>query len=547
MDTPRDALFNKVAGLPQQPGVYQFFDSQKKLLYIGKATNLRARVQSYFRQSTDLSPAKRFMVAQIMEMQYIVVDTEPEALLLETTLIKQHKPPYNIVMKDDKNFQYIHITNDMYPRIETVRRVERSPGRVGRYFGPYISGRAVHRTLALLKSIFHYCETPPLEKNGRIIFPKRACLDYHLDRCVGPCAQAISPQEYTKIFDQIAQFLQGYFEPIERYVRREMQRAASRNEFEKAARFRDQLQAIESLMMEQKVVSPTRENADYLSLARQNSHAAVNVFTVRRGKMIHQEVFFLQHTKGQTNEEVMSAFRDQYYAQTMTRPQRIYDTSETRRGRHRRLLAMGVTNAEQALERYVQAYQKREQRGVEGVRELAAALGMRAEDLGRIEIYDNSNIQGKYPVASMVVFEHGLPEPAQYRKFKIRTVVGPDDFASMREIMDRRLRHLPERQQKNSAEQGRAGKIWPRPGLIIIDGGKGQLSAATSVLDILQLDIPIISLAKREEEIFFPNNPEPLRLPKDSPAMYFIQRMRDEAHRFAIGFYRSRHLKDFLS
>lgn len=531
-------LQRAIKQLPLRPGVYQFFDDSGHLLYIGKATQLRSRVQSYFRGSTTLSDAKRLMVAQICEMKTTVVDTADEALLLETTLIKQHKPPFNVLMKDDKNFQYLHITDDLYPRIETTRRIGLGK-RSGRYFGPYTSGLSLRRTLRLLKSIFRYCTTSPMVKKGQVIFPARPCLEYHLGRCLGPCANAITPTQYKKIFDQIEHFLLGDYEPITCYVEREMDRAATQERFELAAIFRDQLLAIERLMSEQKVVSTKNEHADYLSLSRLDGTAAVNVFTVRKGKMIHQEVFVMQQTRGQSDEEILFAFRDQYYSQTLTRPRRIFMSTEQRKGRHRKLLELGIANAEERLHAILAAREEKEKIAARGLAEIGGALSIPAKRLQRIEIYDNSNMQGTHPVASMVVFVNGEPRPTEYRKFKIKTVVGPDDFASMREVMNRRLRHLPTRTQGMTDP-------WPRPDLIVIDGGKGQLSAAKAMIDALGVRIPVISLAKREEEIFVPDQSAPIRLPKNSPGLLLMQRMRDEAHRFAIGFYRRTHLKGLV-
>lgn len=559
-----EAVFEKVKQLPLCPGVYQFFDSDKRLLYIGKATQLRSRVQSYFRESTQLSGLKQFMVHQIADVKTILVDNEPEALLLETTLIKKHKPPYNVVMKDDKNFQYIHISEEPFPRISTVRQIYTKDDRgryarkPGKYFGPYTSGYAVKQVLLLLKTIFRYCESAPIFKHGEVQYPKRPCLDYHLGRCVGPCAHDIGLKEYQHIFEKIQRFLQGEYEPVKQSLERQMHNAAREEQFELAARLRDQMTAIDRLMEEQKVVSTTRENADYLSLARLNGTAfsgvaAVNLFMVRKGKMVHQDVFLLHHTKDQSDEEVMSAFRDQYYAQTVNKIPRVYMSTEKRRGRNRKLLEMGHTNAEQELQRYTATFDKRKRQANEGLQELGTVLQQVLKNdavgpgaLHRIEIYDISNIQGNYTVGSMVVFTDGMPDPSQYRRFKIKSVLGPDDFASLREVIDRRVHRLPGRRKGVHAKKKRSIEAWPRPDLIIIDGGKGQLSAVQFVLNVYQLDIPIISLAKREEEIFIPDRSTPIHLKKDSEGLYFVQRMRDEAHRFAIGFYRKRHLKGLV-
>ncbi len=535
-------LKEQVAQLPLKPGVYRFFDEHGKLLYIGKATKLRQRVQSYFRASTELSGAKQMMVAQIRDIEYTVVDHEPEALLLETTLIKKHKPPYNVVMKDDKNFQYIHITDDPYPVIEKVRQLPLT-GRRGRYYGPYTSGYAIKSTLGLLRRLFRYCLHPPVMKRGEIVYPQRPCLDFQMGRCVGPCARAVSPQVYQAVIGQIVSFLEGDYRSIREQVEREMVAAAEAEEFEKAARLRDQVQAIDQMMAEQKVVSTRRENADYLSVVRaggQSGAAAVNQFVVRQGKMVHQEVFMLQHTKELTNADVMAAFIDQYYSQAVTRPPKLYLNTEARRGRNRKLLEMGEDNAREALERQKASFEKEEERARQGLDELGAALGVAPESLKRIEIYDISNFQGEHSVGSMVVFVDGRSDSSQYRKFKIKTVQGANDFASLAEVINRRLRHL--------ARQSAPGvkDAWPRPDLIIIDGGKGQLRAAAGVLESVGVKIPIISLAKREEEIFVPGRAESIRLKVGSQGYYLVQRMRDEAHRFAIGFYRRRHMKGLI-
>lgn len=524
--------------LPTKPGVYQFYDSNKHLLYIGKATNLRSRVRSYFRDSTDLSSAKRLMVSRIADVKVTVVDNEPEALLLETTLIKKYKPPFNIVMKDDKNFQYFHITDDAYPVLEVTRNIPLK-GRSGKYYGPYISGFSVKKTMRLLKKVFRLCASPPKTVRGKAVFPKRPCLDYQMGRCLGPCADAISAEEYAKVFEQVEEFLRGHYEPVREHVKREMERYAEAEQYEKAAQARDQLEAVDRLMVSQKVVSARREDADYLSLARMNGTAAVNVFVVRRGKLIHQQVFTLKHTRDQSDDDVLEAFREQYYAQTETLPTTVYMSTENRRGRHKKMLEMGIENAAEALKRQKASFEQQEERVKKGLQQLGKAIGMDPKKLGRIEIYDISNIQGKHSVGSMVVFRDGRAEPSQYRKFMIKEVVGANDVASLTEIVARRVRHLP-------TKATGATSPWPRPDLIVVDGGKPQLNAVQKVLNNARLRIPVISLAKREEEIFLPGVPEPVRLRRDSEGLYLVQRMRDEAHRFAIGFYRKRHLKGMV-
>jgi len=526
-----------VSHLPLSPGVYQFYDSSGRLLYIGKATHLRQRVGSYFRTSTALSPAKQHMVSLIHELKYTVVDTEPEALLLETTLIKKYKPPYNVVMKDDKNFQYIHITNDLFPRIVTTRKIPRAR-EGGKFFGPYTSGFAVRSTLRLLKTLFRFCTTPPVVRNGVVLYPKRPCLDYHLGRCIGPCAKAVTPQQYQAIFTQVEQFFSGEYAAIEENLHAKMDEAARAEQFEQAAVLRDQWQSLHKLMGEQKMVSTKREYADFLSLARLGPLAAVNVFTVRGGVLLHQEVFSLTHTVGQDDHDVLSAFCDQYYAGGVPKPARTYLNTQPRRGRNRKLLELGVTNALQSLQRQKQSAGERDKRAQDGLRELGEAIGIAPEKLHRIETYDISHFQGKFKVGSMVVFIDGQSAPKEYRKFKIKTVQGSNDFASLQEVLDRRLGHLPER--------ARSREPWPVPDLLVIDGGKGQLSSVKAVMDAIGCTIPVISLAKEEEEIFVPGSSVSIRLPRESAGLHLMQHMRDEAHRFAIGFYRSRHLKDLV-
>lgn len=532
-------LQEKIAALPQYPGVYQFFDADRKLLYIGKATHLRSRVQSYFRSSTNLSEAKKKMVSRITDCEIILVDTPDEALLLETTLIKRHKPPFNVVMKDDKNFQYIHITSDLFPQIRTTRKLPIALRQQGTFFGPYTSGKAVASTLRLLKSLFHYCHTPPIEKNGVLQYPKRPCLDFHLGKCIGPCAKAVSQKEYAKMISQIEQFLYGKYDTIRLDIEQKMFLASEKKQFELAARYRDQYKAIEHLMAEQKVISAKQQNADYISLARERKYAAVNIFMVRNGILVHQQHCFLQHTQDQTDEEIVAAFTEQYYAHVQHPVKNIYTSTESRRGIHRKMLDMGIVNATEALKKQMQEIEKKDHGAIDALTRLGHALDKTPKELERIEIYDISNFQGSYSVGSMVVFEKGLPAPKQYRKFRIKTVQGPNDFASLKEVLQRRLMHLPEKHRGKKKE-------WPRPDLIIIDGGKGQLQSVVSVLEMMDVTIPIISLAKREEEIFLPYTKEPILLEKESPEYHLMQRMRDEAHRFAIGFYRKTHLQDLV-
>ncbi|MCW1929866.1 MAG: excinuclease ABC subunit UvrC [Candidatus Kerfeldbacteria bacterium] len=521
--------------LPQAPGVYRFYDKNDRLLYIGKATSLRSRVSSYFRSSTALTLAKQQMVQQIVRFEYTVVTSSHEALLLETTLIKKHQPPYNIIMKDDKNYQYIHMTSDAFPRLETIRKLpETKSKRTGQYFGPYTSGLSVKRTLRLLKRIFRYCDTPPQEKNGELVLPKRPCLEYHTGRCSGACAGEVSATSYQKTMREIRHFFAGDYKPIAERLEHEMKEAAAHEQFERAARLRDQWQSIFQLMKEQHVVLPRRESADVFSLARLDSDAAVNVFLVRNGVLVHQQIFRVRNTLERTEQEILDAVHEQYMIAHPEPPKKVYLSYESRRGAYRKLLDMGARNAEEFLRAQLRLNTDRDARGRMRVQALSKVLGIHPDRLRRIEVYDISHHQGAFTVASMVVGINGMPKNSEYRHFTIKTVMKVDDFASMQEVMDRRLRHLK--------EYGAEGKNeWDRPDLIVIDGGKGQLSAAHEVFCIRKCDIPMISLAKREEEIFRVDNPEPIVLPRHSEALHYLQEMRDEAHRFAITFYRKKH------
>ena len=541
MDTKK-TLQEKISKLPNNIGVYQFFDVNNKLLYIGKAVNLRSRVQSYFRVSADLSIAKQKMVQKIQDIKIIIVDSETEALLLETNLIKKHKPPFNILMKDDKNFQYIHITDDLYPKIEVVRQLYKKQNNrlvklSGKLYGPYTNGGSVRKMMRLMKALFKYCDSSPIEKRGKVIFPKRPCLDFQMNKCIGPCAGEISNKEYQDIFKQIENFLEGDYLSVKKNVNRKMKEAALSKEFEKAAKLRDQLKSLDMLSAEQKVVLKSPITADYISLAREVNFAAVNIFIIQKGKLLDQKIIILKNIKDQSDEEILKSFKDQYYTQTTRRPKAFFLSTENRKGKNKKILEMGMLNSRQALQKQKASFEKSEKNITKALKDLSKKIGIKT-DLNRVEIYDISNIQGAHAVGSMVVFIQGVPNFSSYRKFKIKTVQGADDFASLKEVLSRRLKYL----NKNNKNRD----SWPKPDLIIIDGGKGQLSGVKAILDAYNLKIPVISLAKKQEEVFIPGKEKPVLLSKHSESLFLIQRMRDEAHRFAIGFYRQQHLKNLL-
>lgn len=515
--------------------MYRFYDAKDTLLYIGKATSLRSRVSSYFRASTTLSQAKLRMVELIARIEYTIVTNPHEALLLETTLIKKYQPPYNIIMKDDKNYQYIHMTDDVFPRIETVRKLPSSRSKMhGWYFGPYTSGLSVKRTLQFLKRIFRFCSTPPVMKKGVLVFPKRPCLEYHTGRCSGACAGEVSRGAYQTTMREIRRFFSGEYADIAERLEKDMHAAAEAQHFERAAKLRDQWQAIFQLMKEQHVVLPRREHADVFAVARLEEEVAVNIFLVRNGVLIHQHLMRVRHALEESDQEVLEAVRDQYYAVHPDRPKKIYLSSESRRGAYRKLLQMGVRNAQEYLRAELRLNTDTSAKGRVRVQALAKVLGIHPDRLRRVETYDISHHHGAFTVASMVVGINGMPDTSEYRRFTIKKVFKIDDFASMQEVMDRRLRHMK--------EYGAEGKNqWDTPDLIVIDGGKGQLSAAAEILRIRKCHVPIISLAKREEEIFVLGREESIRLPRHSEALQYVQQMRDEAHRFAITYYRKKH------
>ncbi len=531
-------LQQKLETVPTTPGVYIMKDSRGDILYVGKAKMLRSRVRSYFQPSADLDPAKQQMVQKAADLETISTDNETEALVLEANLIREHQPPYNVVLRDDKYYRFIKITNEELPRVYSTRRIQRDRAR---YFGPYSSSQSVRATLKLLRRIFPY--RGEKEDAKEIIFPHP--LFSHSDEHLG--ATSFSEQDteiYRENIKNIIQFLQGKREDILERLRSGMKQAATENQYERAAIFRDQLQALERLEGFQKVYLPRNESFDVISIARQLTKSAANVFQIRQGKLLYKHTFLLNHQATATPEDILRQFLLQYYSVAQDIPSIIFIPhvledqesiatwikkddppvlSVPQRGKKRQLLLMGETNAQQLLDQEEVAF-TREERTHAAHQELVTALKISAESTHRIETYDISNIQGTLATASMVVFIDGESKPSLYRKFRMRLEEKPNDFAMLRHTLERRFGHHTE--------------DWPMPDLIIIDGGKGQLSSAVSILKKLHIPTPVISIAKKEELIFTPNQSEPIRLPYNSDALYLIQRMRDEAHRFTITYHR---------
>jgi len=539
----------RLNSVPAQPGVYLMKGEAGEVLYVGKAINLRNRIRSYFQASADYSPKVQRLVGSIADLEFIVTASELEALILECNLIKRHRPPYNVRFKDDKRYPYIRITwQEDFPRVQVVRRMKRDGAR---YFGPYASSAAMHQTLDLLRRIFPYL-TCKRKITGT---DNRACLYYHIKRCMGPCIGAVSKEEYRDMMKQACLFLEGKGEEIVTSLKRRMQSAAQRLEFERAASLRDQIQAVEQVISRQRVVSTTMSDQDVIAFARDDGETCVQVFFVRTGKLIGHEYFLMDGVNGVEAQEILASFLKQFYNDTAYVPPEILlptDIDEAhiierwlrdkrgtkvvlrvpRRGHKRRLVAMVVETATQTLTHLMVKEQLEEDRALAALTDLQAQLGLEVLPL-RIEAYDISNIQGAMATGSMVVFVEGLPHKSEYRRFKIRTVEGPDDYAMMQEVLRRRFR-------KAVIREATAEDTWAKlPDLIIIDGGKGQLNAALEVLTDHGLEeVPAVGLAKAREEVFKPGEPEPLILSLDSPGLQLMQRLRDEAHRFAIAYHR---------
>ena len=546
-----------LARLPDHPGVYLFKDASGTVLYVGKAQSLRHRVHSYWqRRGARGGSWGVFSVDQVVSVEWTLTDTVSEALLLEANLIKRHQPTYNARLKDDKSYPFIKVTlADDFPRIERTRRLVQDGSR---YFGPYASVTSVDSAMDLIRRLFPFrtC-TIPIRDGERAL--ARPCLLYDIKRCQGPCIGAISRTSYRHDIDQVMLFLDGRQEQVARHLRREMETASEALDYERAAALRDQLRAVERTTESQKMAAYARTQQDVLGVARGAGEAAIQLFVVRGGRMVGRDVFTMVSRSEVPDDEVLAAFVKQYYATAASippvvlvplRPADADDLaaflSERRgsrvvltvpqRGEKRELVALASRNAEEALAR--ERARRLADHGalLAALEELAEALGLPAVPV-RVECYDISTIQGSDTVGSMVVFVDGKPATDQYRRFRIRTVEGTDDFASHREVLRRRFRRAALEAEERSDD---AELRWRMPDLVLIDGGKGQVSAAKEVLDELGLhDLPLAGIAKQREELFLPGSRDPIVLPGTSPALHLVQRLRDEAHRFAITYHRN--------
>ncbi|HEX8024661.1 MAG TPA: excinuclease ABC subunit UvrC, partial [Candidatus Limnocylindrales bacterium] len=580
-----------LAKLPTRPGVYLMKDARGQVLYVGKAQNLRNRVRSYWQKDAPGAELHliRSVIDRVADVDYTITDSISEALLLEGNLVKRFQPQYNVRLKDDKSYPYIKVTlGDDFPRIERTRKL---PNDGSRYFGPYASASSVDEAMNLVRRLFPF-RTCTIEIKEGVRALQRPCLLYHIKRCQGPCIEAISKDAYRADIEQVELFLEGRQESLVKALASEMRQASDQQQYERAAGLRDKVRAIERTMESQKMAAFARTDLDLVGLARQDNQAGVQLFVIRGGKAIGRDVFLLDVPRGTPDEAVLSGFLLQYYGRatnvpreiavpmalpdaadieaflaarrgatspdakdrrenlTVARPDAVKVTRRRaagdgpaasapvrlvvpQRGDKRQLMALATRNAEEMLAREQARWLADQGKTLGALEELADALSLPTLPT-RIECYDISNFQGAETVGSMVVFEDGKPRTGEYRRFRIRGVEGPNDVASHQEVLRRRFK-LAGRGDEGSAEERR----WKMPELVIIDGGRAQVNAAKEVLDELGLhDLPLAGLAKQREELVLPDVAEPVLLPTTSQALYLVQRLRDEAHRFAITYHR---------
>lgn len=550
--TPDRPDFSKrLAALATRPGVYIMKDADDTIIYVGKAISLRNRVRSYFQSQRHKDPKTRELVKHITDFEVIRTDTAAEALILENNLIKKHLPKYNIMLKDSKTYPYIRITNEEWPRVISTRMVVQDGSQ---YFGPYTSAGAAYKTINLLNRLFPYRKC-----DKKITGNEEVCLYYHMHQCTAPCIGAVTHDEYMKSIKAAGNFLSGKGDEIVKEIEFDMHEAADALNFERAAELRDRLQAVNHVLERQKIVIDTGSSADIIGVSKgEGGDAGVQISFLRHGKIVGSEFFPMDARIEDSEGEILQAFVTQFYEDAALIPPRLVLQHEMpaeesimieewlagkrggkvaihvpKRGNQLSLVRMVAKSAAENLEQSRIKHLSDEQKLTAAMTELAEALDLPRLPR-RIECFDNSNIQGTSPVASMVVFNDGRPAKKEYRRFSIKTVVGADDFASMKEVLTRRFRRA-----KEEDAPGEAGKWTTLPDLVIVDGGKGQLNAAVEALDEVGMQVPICGLAKEQEEIFLPGKSESILLPRDSQALFLVQRLRDEAHRFAITYHRN--------
>jgi len=544
----------QLQALPAKPGVYLFRDADGEVLYIGKAKSLRPRVRSYFQKTTDGRIQIRQLPERVADVEVIVTGSEVEALHLEQNLVKRHRPPFNVRLRDDKSFPYIAVTvEDDYPRVMFTRERHR-PGVW--YFGPYANAKKVRETLDVLNRVFPYrpCEGPKPGRHSGI-----PCLDYHIERCLAPCVGYVSQEDYRAIIEAVIEFLSGEVKPIQRELEQKMQAAAQDERFEDAARYRNRLFAVQHLVERQSVERQTGGAADVIGFAADGDRAVVQIFPLRGGKMVDRHSFHLENVGGQDVTTVLESFCLEYYGSAPSVPPQIIvprdagdlsalaeflserrgsrvEVRTAERGEKRRLAELADENAQHALATEQVQTEQRRARRFEALEELREALNLESLPI-RIECYDISHAMGQDPVGSMVVFQDAVAKRSDYRKFGIKTAgADPDDFAAMAEVISRRFARL-----SDGTGETHDASFAATPNLVVVDGGKGQLSAALEAMRGYDLPrVAVIALAKRIEEVFVPGRPDPIVLSRHNPGLQLLQRLRDEAHRFALGFHRQR-------
>ena len=539
--------------LPGKPGVYLMHDEKDAIIYVGKAISLKNRVRQYFQSSRNKGAKIEQMVTHISRFEYIVTDSELEALVLECNLIKEHRPKYNTMLMDDKTYPFIKVTvNEPFPRVMMARRMKKDKAK---YFGPYTSAGAVKDTIELIRKLYHIrsCNRSLPKDIGK----ERPCLNYHIHQCYAPCQGYISREEYRKSIDEVVRFLNGNYDPILKELEEKMLDASENLEFEKAIEYRELLASIQKIAQKQKITDTAGDDRDIIAMASEGEDAVVQVFFIRGGRLIGRDHFYLKIAENDTKSEILSSFIKQFYAGTpyipaeLMLPEEIEDQEiieewlTTRRehkvrlripkkGTKEKLVELAQKNAQMVLKNDKERLKREEGRTIGAVKELEKILGLTG--IIRMEAYDISNTNGFDSVGSMVVYEHGKPKRNDYRKFKIKSVQGPDDYASMNEVLTRRFEHgLRERQ-----DESETGGFQAFPDLIMMDGGRGQVNIALEVLEKLNLHIPVCGMVKddnhRTRGLYF-NNVE-LPIDRNSECFRLITRIQDEAHRFAITFHR---------
>jgi len=533
------SLEEKLARLPDRPGIYIYRDAKAQVLYVGKAASLRSRVRSYFQESRPRDPKTDALVRQIRDLEYVVTDNELEALMLEANLVRKHRPRYNIILRDDKHYPFLKLTtNEEFPRLLVARRVQNDGAT---YYGPFYPATAMRETLKLTRQLFPL-RTCSITIDGTL---ERPCIQYSIHRCNAPCTGWETREGYAKTIREVTQFLEGRDEDLALRLTREMEEAAVETKFERAAVLRNQIQALNKVRERQKIISTDEVDQDVIGVVRQGSDACVEFFFVRKGRLVGQEAFFFDRVAGWADGEILSAFVRQFYGKVVAPAPEILVSEDLpeaelttewlstlagrrvqivvpQRGPRREFVAMAEANAAIALQNHLLSRDDRQQVVLEELRRALTLPGLP----NRIEGYDISHVQGSEQVGSLVVWENGSMKKEDYKRFRIKTVAGADDFAALAEVLTRRF--------ARALEQG-----TPLPDLVLIDGGRGQLNVGLKVLQDLGLDyLPVVALAKQQEEVYVGESLHPLVLDPTSPALHTLQKIRDEAHRFAITYHK---------